>query len=206
MSIILKIKICVLGFLAFKSRFVDPQNKDKYGAWGNGTSVGLPCIVNGRQNIFLGDNVGIGPDSILYAPKGKITIKKCSYSGPRLYIGTGNHLVKPGYFSKLIDMKIKQELGGDALDWDVTIDEDVWMGENVSILCKHIGRGAIIAAGSVVTKDVPPYATVGGVPAKFIKFHFTKEEILFHESQLYPENERMSEDEIDLLFANCEKA
>lgn len=196
------IKRYALGLLAFKSRFVDPQDKDKYGAWGRGTSVGLPCIVNGRQNIYLGDNVGIGPDSILFAPKGKITIKKCSYSGPRLYVGTGNHLVKPGYFSKFIDLKTKHEIGGKDLDWDVTIEEDVWMGENVSILCKHVGRGAIIAAGSVVTKNVPPYTTVGGVPAKFIKFHFTKEEILFHESQLYPEDERMSEEEIDEMFAS----
>jgi acetyltransferase-like isoleucine patch superfamily enzyme len=44
-----------------------------------------------------------------------------------------------------------------------------------------IGNGAIVAAGSVVTKDVPPYAVVGGCPAKFIKMRFDKEQIAEHE-------------------------
>ena len=56
---------------------------------------------------------------------------------------------------------------------DIIIDDDVWIGYNATILSGvHIGQGAIIAAGSVVTKDVPPYAIVGGVPAKVIKYRF----------------------------------
>lgn len=55
-----------------------------------------------------------------------------------------------------------------------------------------VGRGSIIAAGSVVVKDVPPYAIVGGIPAKVIKFRWeTIEEILQHETILYPTNERL---------------
>lgn len=55
------------------------------------------------------------------------------------------------------------------------IGNDVWIGRNAIILqsCKHIGDGAIIAAGAIVTKDVPPYAIVGGVPAKIIKYRFS---------------------------------
>ncbi|MBQ2897470.1 MAG: hypothetical protein IJE46_03995 [Clostridia bacterium] len=47
-----------------------------------------------------------------------------------------------------------------------------------------IGRGAVVAAGSVVTKDIEPYAVVGGVPAKLIKKRFTETQILEHEKLL----------------------
>ena len=60
----------------------------------------------------------------------------------------------------------------------VIIGNDVWIGENVTLLPSvKIGNGAIISAGSIVTKDVPDYAIVGGVPAKIIKYRFSKEEI-----------------------------
>lgn len=57
----------------------------------------------------------------------------------------------------------------------IIIEDDVWVGNNVIILPKvKIGKGSIIGAGSVVTKNVEPYSIVAGVPAKFIKFRFTK--------------------------------
>lgn len=59
----------------------------------------------------------------------------------------------------------------------VTIGNDVWIGAYVSILPGvTIGDGAVVAAGAVVTKDVEPYAIVGGVPAKRIRYRFNKEE------------------------------
>lgn len=60
----------------------------------------------------------------------------------------------------------------------VEIGHDVWIGSHVLIMDGvKIGTGAVIAAGSVVTKDVPPYAVVGGVPAKMIKFRHSSEKI-----------------------------
>lgn len=63
-----------------------------------------------------------------------------------------------------------------------------------------IGRGCTIAAGAVVTKSVPPYCIIAGVPAKPIKFKWTIDEIIQHESMLYPENERIPRDELEKIF------
>ena len=60
------------------------------------------------------------------------------------------------------------------------IGNDVWIGANTTILeGVSIGDGAIIGAGSVVTKDIPPYAIAGGNPAKVIRYRFTEDEIKF---------------------------
>ena len=66
---------------------------------------------------------------------------------------------------------IPMRLQGDSVSKPVVIGDDVWIGAR-SIILKgvHVGKGAVIAAGAVVTKDVPEYAIVGGVPAKVIKY------------------------------------
>lgn len=63
-------------------------------------------------------------------------------------------------------------------EFGVVIGNDVWIGANAILLGGiTIGDGAIIAAGSLVNKDVPPYAIVGGVPSKIIRYRFEKEQI-----------------------------
>jgi acetyltransferase-like isoleucine patch superfamily enzyme len=56
----------------------------------------------------------------------------------------------------------------------LVIEDDVWIGNNVVLLpgCKHIGRGAVIGAGSIVTRDVPAYAVMAGNPAQRLRDRF----------------------------------
>ena len=59
---------------------------------------------------------------------------------------------------------------------NIVVHDDVWIGANVTICSGiEIGQGAVVAAGAVVTKNVPPYAIVGGNPAKIIKYRFNEE-------------------------------
>jgi len=95
----------------------------------------------------------------------------------------------------------------------VTIGGDFWVGMRAIILHGvDIGRGAIVGAGAVVTKSVPPYAIVGGVPARVIRFRWDVETILRHEAALYTLEERMSryelernQDEASILAKRCQK-
>lgn len=83
--------------------------------------------------------------------------------GPDVMIFHGDH--------EMSRRDIPMRLQGDSVSKPVVIGDDVWIGAR-SIILKgvHIGKGAVIAAGAVVTKDVPEYAIVGGVPAKVIKY------------------------------------
>ena len=197
------IKAYIGGVCRFYKHYVYPSIA-QYGYLGNNAKIHTPAFIVGAGNVCLSENVSIGPDSIIYAPKTKVYIKRNSYSGPRLFISTGNHYSMVGKFSRLVTDEDKKK-DGVVLNWDVTIDEDVWIGANVTILCKHIGRGAIIAAGAVVKDNVPPYTIVGGVKAKFLKFRFTIDEIIQHEKALYAERDRYTKEELESLFNNYSK-
>lgn len=78
---------------------------------------------------------------------------------------------------------------------NIVIDDDVWIGFGATILSGvHIGQGAIIGAKALITKDVPPYAIVGGVPARVIRYRFSKEKI-----QLLLKNLNFSEIKVDKI-------
>lgn len=86
----------------------------------------------------------------------------------------------------------------------LTMEDGVWIGTKAMIMpgVGTIGRYAMVSAGAIVYKKVPPYAVVMGNPAKIIGFRFTPEEIIEHEKALYPEEERLP---LDLLEKNYKK-
>ena len=89
----------------------------------------------------------------------------------------------------------------------IVIDDDVWIGYGATVLSGvHIGQGAVIAAGAVVTKDVPPYAVVGGVPAKLIRYRFEPSVIDFLLTLDYSKlDEEMIKEHIDALYEEIDK-
>jgi len=84
----------------------------------------------------------------------------------------------------------------------IIIEDEVWIGTNVLIFSGvTIGKGAILAAGAIVTKDVPPYAVVGGNPAKLIRYRYSEEIIkLLLPIKLTDLSEEWIKNNIELLY------
>jgi galactoside O-acetyltransferase len=118
-------------------------------AEGGSIVVGSKTAFN--MNVHINASVG-----------GKIRIGECCLVGPNVVMRTANHKYDNP------DISIIQQ--GHAVS-DISIDDDVWIGANAVILGGvHIGTGAVIGAGAVVTRDVPSMAIAVGVPAIVVKY------------------------------------
>ncbi len=180
--------------------FTVNNRKEMFGSFDISSVISEPYSVSNASNIFIADHVNIGAGSILYATNAPITIKKYFVSARGLKIATGAHERRVGRF--LASIKENEKNHSIGLDKPVIINEDVWAGFDVTIIAGvEIGRGCTLAAGSVVTKNTPPYSICGGVPARFIKFYWTIDEIMKHEQILYPEEARMTKQQLDNLFS-----
>jgi acetyltransferase-like isoleucine patch superfamily enzyme len=113
--------------------------------------------------IVIGDDTYVGEHNNLRAGGGIIRIgAKCLVS-QGIAIIASNHSIARGAFIR--------DQPWDTAKLGVTIEDDVWIGCNAAVLPGvRVGRGAVIAAGSIVSKDVPEYAIVGGVPAKVLRY------------------------------------
>ena len=140
------------------------------------------------RNLTIGNDVYIGPHALFLCTESQIFIGNKVLFGPHVSIIGGDHRITDvGRFIYDVLDKHPED------DQDVHIEDDVWIGTNTTLLKGvTVGRGAVVAAGALVTKDVPPYAIVGGVPAKVLKYRFTPEQIQEHERQLYAEDKRLT--------------
>ena len=141
------------------------------------TYVNDNCYIRAVKSI--GRFCAIGPNLIMGMPEHSSHSVSPHIVFPHLDAGWMDSFTDYGKDNDVAISQIRnkqnEELIGRGM---ITIGNDVWIGGNVTILkgCQ-IGDGAIIAAGAVVTRDVPPYAVVGGVPAKVLKYRISDEYI-----------------------------
>lgn len=177
----------------FKIGMFNPKN---YGYYGNKVGISSDTLITKPGNVYLYGNNGL-KRAVILSNSAKFIMKKNSGASYGLHVSTGNHERVIGTPYRLIKQHMKKNPGK-----DVVVEEDVWMGFNVTLLSGvTVGRGSTIAAGAVVTKDTPPYSVNGGVPAKFIKFYWTIDEILEHEEKVYPIEERYTREQLEAVFS-----
>lgn len=123
-----------------------------------GKSVNIERNAFFTPDLTVGSFSGVGINAELYGP---ITIGENVLMGPEVVIYTSGHKFDN------TDIPIAQQ--GSTEVKPVIIESDCWIGRRVIIMPGvHIGKGSVIGACAVVTKDVPPFTIVGGVPARII--------------------------------------
>jgi hypothetical protein len=115
-------------------------------------------------------------------PPGSVVGAYCSV-GTGLIVRRRDHpldrpFLHPFFYNSALGLLTRDTIPPDR-DNPLTIGNDVWIADRVTILggCRRIGNGAVIAAGAVVTRDVPAYAVVGGVPARLIRMRIDPDRI-----------------------------
>lgn len=144
----------------------------------HGTFIRCPistAIVSPNRRVRFGDFVQFGKHCAI----------QCDVTmGSKILVARGVAFVgRDAHRINLIGKTIWDSGRVDALS--TVVEDDVWIGYSAIIVSGvRIGRGSVVAAGAVVTKDVPRYAIVGGVPAEVIGWRFSPAEIQQHEQML----------------------
>lgn len=124
-----------------------------------GKSVNIEQGATFSPKATLGDYSGIGINA---------HINGTCHIGNYVMMGTDVTIITRNHRHDRTDIPMMQQ--GFEEEKPVIIGDDVWIGDKVTILPGvHVGKGSILAAGAVVTKDVPDYTVVAGVPAKVIQ-------------------------------------
>jgi len=121
----------------------------------------VKLYIEEEGSIIIGDNFFANYNTFIYSRDNIVKIGNDCLIGPDVLIINNNHSLRP-------DELIRNQ---ENITASIIIGNDVWIGAKSTILPGVvIGDGAVIAAGSIVNKNVEAYSIVGGVPAKFIKY------------------------------------
>lgn len=162
-------RIYIVLFFSLKWRlkkYVDIREVNSLLLKGKLGSFGRSVSINGKftglgKHVFFGDNVNFN-DNLVVHGSGRLVVGNYFHGGINITIITTNHRFEGAAAIPYDKIRINK---------DVVIKDFVWFGDNVTVIPGiTIGEGAIIAAGSVVVKDVPDLAIVGGNPAQIIRF------------------------------------
>lgn len=144
----------------------------------NSHNFTLPSSFCPTERVQIGKNTYGTIDVLFSSKQGQLRIGNyCSIANGVKFLPSTDHALDHISTYPFKAMLLTGELEA-VCKGDIVVDDDVWIGYGATILSGvHIGQGAVVAAGSVVNKDVPPYAIVGGVPAKVIRYRFSAEMI-----------------------------
>ena len=127
------------------------------------------------EQVEVGKGTYGGIDVMVYNLKSRLRIGNYCSIGPQVkFILSAEH-----YTNTITTYPLKVKLLGQEYEaesrGDIVLEDDVWIGYGATIMSGiTIGQGAVVAAGAIVTKDVPPYAIVGGIPARVIRYRFSE--------------------------------
>lgn len=167
------------------------------GSAGKNAIIGFPVYITTPQSVHMEENTVIRFGTVIVNGYNEhVYIKKYSVVGVNCVILTNGHRSTVGIPHVLLGPSHINDKSR-----NIYIDEDVWIGANVTLLPDgSLGRGCIVGACSTVTKPVPPYALVVGSPARIVGVKFSIDQIIEHEKVLYPKSERMTREQLEELF------
>lgn len=140
--------------------------RTQLGRVGQSFEITPPWDIRAARYVFIGDDVYIGPDVLMIANQGaEIRLGNKIMFGPRVRVIADHHR------HDVPTIPIRDSGYQDQAP--IVIEDDVWIGTGATLLKGvRVGRGAVVGAGAVVTKDVPPLEIWAGNPAKCVKLRF----------------------------------
>ena len=155
---------------AWNKLVIAPMKRSLFMNCGKGVIISRRVKANGWDHISIGNNVSIGEDCRFMSTIANIYIGDHVMFAPNVTVITGGHRTDiPNRF--MDEISDNEKLPED--DQDVIFEGDNWIGANAIILKGvRVGKGAVIAAGAIVVKDVAPYSIVGGQIASEIRKRF----------------------------------